>query len=467
MLTLLDADWICVVGVSQEIFKKHLPRLEEESKRRLVFLDVEGNAPVFEHAQVSVLPACSFQEVLQAARKVGWKSVFQTAAVLDYAGQHDIASQFEKALKKNKEAAHLILSDWADVGESVLKHAFSHWNALPDVRPALALKNRFQGIPAVICGGGPSLKKNIHHLDPDKALIFAGGSALNQLSIEPHFGASIDRSAPNSFFSKHCFWQVPFFYQSRMNPANFSMLHGEKLYVPDGCYPAEPWLSGHELFDGGWTVGTFLTSLAAWLGCDPIIYIGMDLCYEEDRKYAFCETPCPSDALIETQNRFGQNVLTQRDWLMAADWMAELASRRWDKTFINATEGGLSLRSPIQEKSLAEVMKAATSQTDLLGRIHAEMMSLDWISIPLERMLLWKKSLKRCLALCKKGLKGQKPVCWDQEIVYQMLLYPLWQIWSPLFERELEVDSQPMSLEEKLRLNQILFFQRVLYEQAN
>jgi hypothetical protein len=467
MLTFPEADWICVVGVSAEMYEQYLPKLQEDKKKRLVFLDPEGKAPLFHHPQVAVFPVDSFQNIVQAAKKIGWKSVFQTAAVMDVAEQPDIASQFEKALIKNKEAAHLLLSDWADVGESVLKHAFAHWNALPDVRSALALKDRFQGIPAVICGGGPSLKKNIHHLDREKTLIFAGGAALNQLLIEPHFAASIDRGAASSFFSRQPFWQVPFFYQSRMNPKNFSSLHGERLYVPDGCYPAESWLSRSELFDGGWTVGTFLTSLAVLLGCDPIIYVGMDLCYEENRKYAFCETPASSEYLVETLNRFGQKVSSQRDWLMAADWMAKLASQRWDKTFINATEGGLHLQGPIQEKSLEEILSALPSTIDLSGRVHAEIMALDWMSIPLERMHEWKKSIKRCLSLCKKGLKHQEPISWDREIVYQTLLFPLWQIWSPLFERELEVDSQPMSLEEKLRLNQILFFQRVLYEQTN
>ncbi|HAB98495.1 MAG TPA: hypothetical protein DCE71_01575 [Parachlamydiales bacterium] len=467
MLTFPEADWICVVGVSAELYEQYLPSLSEDNKKRLIFLDPEGGATCFQHPQVAVFPARSSQEVLQAAKKIGWKSVFHTAAVVDLVKSPELAAQFEQALIKHKEAAHLLLSDWADVGESVIKRAFAHWNSLPDVRSALSLKDRFQQIPAIICGGGPSLKKNIHHVDPDKALIFAGGAALNQLPIEPHFAASIDRDASPAFFHRQPFWQIPFFYQSRMNPKNFSSLHGEKLYVPDGCYPAESWLSGSELFDGGWTVGTFLTSLAVLLGCDPIIYVGMDLCYEETQKYAFCEAPASSEKLVETLNRFGQKVSSQRDWLMAADWMAKLASQRWDKTFVNATEGGLRLQGPIKEASLQEVLGSLPIQPDLSGRVHAEIMTLDWMSIPLERMNEWKKSMKRCLSLCKKGLKHREPISWDREIVYQTLLFPLWQIWGPLFERELEVDSQPMSLEEKLRLNQILFFQRVLHEQAN
>jgi len=466
-MKLPTADWICVIGVRDALYEEQKELLNRDPKRRLIFIDIEGSGKQFDHRQVQVFPGTSPLERLHAAKKIAWKSVFQTTAVVDLTGEETIFAQFESMLFRQKEAAHLLLSDWADVGESVLKHAFSHWGALPDVRAGLQLKNRFEGMPAIICGAGPSLKKNKHLLDRDKALIFAGGAALNQIDIEPHFAASIDRGASVHFFKQQGFWQIPFFYQSRMNPKNFSLLHGEKLYVPDGCYPAESWLAGSELFDGGWTVGTFLMSLATLFGCNPIICVGMDLCYEGEEKYAFCKTPIDKEGLVEGKDRLGNIVWTQKDWLMAADWMAELSLRRWDRTFINATEGGLRLGGAIQERSLKEALGVLQVQSDLAGCVHAETMSLDWMTIPISRMGEWKKSLKRCAALCKKALKQKRSVSWEGEIVYQTFLSPLWQIWGPLFERELEVDNQPMSLEEKLTLNQILFFQRVLHEQAN
>ena len=466
-MILPEADWICVIGVSQALYEQHKAALDADPKKRLIFIDTEGTHIQFDHRQVQIFPGGSLLERMHAAKKIGWKSVFQTAAVIDLTGESDLCSQFEAALFRQKEAAHLLLSDWADVGESVLKHAFSHWSALPDVRSGLQLKGKFEGIPAIICGAGPSLKKNRHLLNRDQALIFAGGAALNQLEVEPHFAASVDRGASVHFFKQQSFWQVPFFYQSRMNPKNFSLLHGEKLYVPDGCYSAESWLSGLDTFDGGWTVGTFLMSLAVFFGCNPIISIGMDLCYEGEQKYAFCNAPIDRLSLVETKDRAGNTVWTQKDWLMAAEWMAELSQRRWDLTFINATEGGLRLGGAIQERSLEEVLNSFSLSTDLDGLVHTEMMSLDFMSIPLSRMNEWKKSLKRCLSLCKKGLKQKGPISWDEEIVYQTFLSPLWRLWGPLFERELEVDGQPMRLEEKLALNQILFFQRVLHEQTN
>lgn len=462
-----QTDWICVVGVCPQTYSEALPYIEADSKRRLIFLDLEGAASFPPHRQMAIFPLRSSIELLQAAQKIGWKSVFRTLAVIDRAGRPDWFASFEAEVKTCREAAHLLLSDWADQGKSVLQHTFLHWQSLPEVRPGLQLKNRFLGIPAVICGAGPSLQKNSSFLDRNKALLFAGGAALNQLPIEPHFAASIDRQAPFDQFKQHSFWQVPFFYQSRMNPQNFSLLHGEKLYIPDGCYPAEAWLSGHELFDGGWTVGTFLTALAAWLGCDPIILVGMDLCYENGRKYSSFDSPASLDGLISTVDRFGHATFTQRDWAMAASWLAEFASRERPRTFVNATEGGLHLAEPIQEKTLQDVMQTLTLQGDLEGRVHAEIAALSPLPVPLKRLEEWEQSCKRCVALCQKGICEGRAPCWEGEIVYQMFLFPLWQLWGPLLERELEVDAQPLSLQEKMHLNQLLFFQKVLNEHAN
>ena len=467
LLEIPDADWICAIGIRPDFYEKFRSKLDEDNKKRLLFIDVDGSGAAFDHLQCQVYPARTDEEFIETAKKIGWKAVFRTTAVLDFTNREEEALQFEKVLTEHKEAAFLLLSDWADGGESVMRHAFAIWNSIPDVRSALDMKDCFRGIPAVICGAGPSLQKNSHLLDPEKALIFAGGTALDRIPVEPHFAASIDREGPFEKFKRQPFWQTSFLYQSRMNPKNFALLHGEKFYVPDGCHPAETWLSDEDLFDGGWTVGTYLAAVALHFGCDPIVYVGMDFCYDHDRKYAFSDASFDTKNLIETQDRSGKKVYTQRDWLMAAHWISDLAVKRWDRTFINATEGGLGFGSKVAEKNLKEMFDSWDAKVDLTGRVHAETMIRDFMQIPLARMDLWKKSLKRCLKLCKKTLKKPDNSKWEEEIVYQKLLFPLWKIWGPIFERELEIDPQPIPMEEKLRLNQILFFEQVLNEQTN
>ncbi len=55
----------------------------------------------------------------------------------------------------------------------------------------------------------------------------------------------------------------------------------------------------------------------------------------------------------------------------------------------------------------------------------------------------------------------------SEEIVYSTLLQPLWHVWRPIFERELDLDVQPIDLEDKLRIHRLLFFQRVIQEYCN
>ncbi len=461
-----EADWLFVFGASTPFFAEAADWLNEDKKRRLIFIELALEPlaaleeTLFDHPQVQIHFVPTAPEISELAEKMGWKCVFLTMAVIDLAGFGSLVQQFENMLRDFHAAAHLLVSDWADRGETVIKNAVTHSKTQKNVRPALQLKDKFRGIPAIICGAGPSLEKNRTGIDPDKALIFAGGAALNRLTIEPHFSASIDRQAPYAAFKQNPFSQAPFFYQSRMNPQNFSLIHGEKLYVPDSSYPAEAWLGGgEELFQGGWTVGTFLAALALHLGCNPIIFVGMDLCYDGKRKYAFSSSSS-EEPLVETLNSQGETVWTQRDWIMAASWISELAEQNRDRNFFNISEKGLSFGPFVTQTRWEEL--SFPQAIDLSGRVHAELMTLRSTLAPQKRLTEWESSVKRCLQLSQQ--KGGRL---EKEIVYQKFLFPLWQIWKPIFERELEIDPQPISLEEKMRINQLLFFQQVLYEQTN
>src|SRR5690606_30787893 len=62
---------------------------------------------------------------------------------------------------------------------------------------AESLKGCFQGIPAIICGAGPSLTQALPVLSEckEKALLIAGGSTITALSkngILPHLSLAVD-----------------------------------------------------------------------------------------------------------------------------------------------------------------------------------------------------------------------------------------------------------------------------------
>jgi hypothetical protein len=414
-----DSEFVCVIGWDEALYKEALSWVDDDRGVAIVSdMERESSDP-----RVKIYCIDSPLQMEGIAKKIGWSAVLKKLYVIG-------DGYFKEALERCHLAAHLILSEAADYWIGALKNARD--NDKP-YRRGMALRGAFEGVPALIVGAGPSLEKNGHLLREfeKRGLVLAGGSALNAIDIEPHFGASIDREAPYRQFKMQPFSEVPFFYQSRMNPDNFSLLHAERILFPDSSSSAINWLYGEDPFDGGWTVGNFLTAIAVHMGCSPVVFVGMDLCYENGRKYAQIHGDVP-DGLVEARG-----AITQRDWLMSALWIENLAKGR---KFLNATEGGI-LQLP--EMKLEEVLAGLPERLGLRRQVHDAVQTLPVGARA--RRKEWDISFRKC-----KKKRGDLA----DEVVYQELLFPLWQIWKPIFERE----------GGDLELHRTLFFQKVLEE---
>lgn len=367
-----------------------------------------------------------------------------------------------------KLEAELLVSDYRDLGAQILKNIFKNSKQWAFSKRGARLENRFKNVPAIICGAGHSLEKNKELLFSlkDKALLFAGGSAINALSFSPHFCAAIDPDPPYRNFFLQTGFETPFFYQTRVASDLLNLAHAPLLWTESsGSYPIESWLFPHDPFDGGWNVSTYLCAIAQMLGCNPIIFVGVDLIYREGEKYS---------GGIESQNemsallKYGDSY-TQRDWLMAKKWLEGFAADHSKTHFINASEG-LTL-SGIAEMSLPSIEKAYLQRTlDLNGKVQAELSSLlemeitsNELEISLDQM---DKSLERCLDITAKLIKacetknmsgGEKALLEFElleEDAYKNILEPIWEKWRSFF---LPLES------ENLELHQLLFFQKVIH----
>lgn len=418
------SDFVCVYGWDEALYREALSWAKGD--RRAVFVSEEER--VSTDPRVKIYHLESPLQIEPLARKIAWSAVFRNMEVVG--GD----KRFQEELKRCHLAADLILSEASDWHVAVLKNGRANRSAY---RRGMELKGAFTGVPALVVGAGPSLEKNGHLLKAfeNRALIFAGGSALNAIDSEPHFAASIDPAAPHKQFKTHRFRKTPFCYQSRMSADNFSLMQGPKLLFPDASSAAINWLHGEETFDSGWTVGNFLTAAALHMGCSPIVFVGMDLCYSKGKKYAKIDASLP-DGLI----RVG-DVWTQRDWLMSARWTEEKKG-----PFLDATEGGLLA---LPKKKLGEVLAEWPERGDLRKKVEDAIESLPQVG-PSERWDEWDASLRRCI-------KNLYTI--DDEVVYHRLLLPLWQIWKPIFEREAEVDPQ-----QSMELHKLSFFHQVLEE---
>lgn len=259
------------------------------------------------------------------------------------------------------------------------------------------LFNRFQNVPAIICGAGPSLAKHYELLRglEDKALIFAGGSSMTALTsqdILPHFGAGVDPFSPQlERLTANRAYEVPFFYRNRLYHEAFKLLHGPRLYLTGaGGYDTPTWLEEQlgiesEVLDEGHNVVNFCLEIAYHLGCNPIIFVGMDLAYTGMKCYApgvikdpkvtkkeLYDTPGFGNQPLIRKDVHGKPVKTLWKWIAEAKWISDFAKKHPDVDVINATEGGIGFPEVINRPLEGVIRKHLQIPRDLRSRVQGE-----------------------------------------------------------------------------------------------
>ena len=371
---------------------------------------------------------------------------------------------------------HLVASGMEDFGARVYANVRSNRENRASCISMEALKGSLQGIPAIICGAGPTLTDCISELKGlySSAVIFAGGSSINALtesSVLFHAAAGIDPDPDYIRFRESSAFEVPFFYQNRFSSEILSKIDGEKVSLPSTeGYIFEQWLAeecgeGEVHFDAGWTVATLLTSLATHLGCSPIIFVGMDFGYT-DKMYTQElreERAPPLDK--------AEGVKTKNDWIMAGHWIEDWIKEHPETCFINTSTishfKGAGF-SPLPKISLTEkydtagVLHAAIQEAKVKGASDKARACLAEFS----------SSLIQCQTIVDAMLKlyedyyPNDPTSkgefilleYDlyEELGFKLLIEPVWSVWKYVFAR---MDA---STEHRKRLHEILFFKKIL-----
>ncbi len=292
------------------------------------------------------------------------------------------------------------------------------------------LFGRFAKIPAIICGAGPSLAKQYEKLRglEDKALIFAGGSSLNALSsqdILPHFGAGVDPFSPQlERLKTNRAFEVPFFYRNRMYHDAFKMVHGPRLFLTGaGGYETPFWfekklgLESYDL-DEGFNVVNLSVEIAYALGCDPIIFVGMDLAYTDMKSYAtgviadanvtkkeLEGDPGVGNQAIVRPDINGRPINTMWKWVAEAQWISDFAKKHPEVSLINATEGGIGFPE-VSNKSLdAVIIKHLKTPRDLRSRLHGEIQNSTMKKVTRAKIVKYMKEMEQSLKRAKDHLQ--------------------------------------------------------------
>jgi hypothetical protein len=258
-------------------------------------------------------------------------------------------------------------SEQNSYGISFFQNFLSNLFIWPSVSFGNNLFGKFQGVPAIICGAGPSLAKNIETLKTlkEQAIIFAGGTAMNALNaagMNPHFGIGIDpnpeqvtRIIMNSAF------EVPFLYRSRMHSDALNLVHSDKFYISGAngyeipeYFEKNCGIEGEQV-DEGCNVINFSLDLARKMGCNPILVVGVDLSYSNEESYApgmkhhpiytHFRTKDHQEELIYRTDIHGNPVTTLWKWITESIWFSDFAAKHPEINMINCTEGGIGFRN--------------------------------------------------------------------------------------------------------------------------
>ncbi len=267
------------------------------------------------------------------------------------------------------------------------------------------IENQFTDVPAIICGAGPSIKSQLpllQEIGSDKAIVFASGSAVNVVSrngITPHFAAGLDPSDTQvSRIATNFAFHVPYYFAMRFYYGALEKHHGDKLYLNGEIQPeANKWfeekleIRHQRQIAAEISTSDYCMKLARYMGCNPIIFIGMDLAYSDDSRYPKGDvTAHPLDErlhhsalsykgeLIRVELESGREALTKADWIMERDNYNLFAQKHSECTFINATKEGLPIPH-FHSLSLDEVRdRYLTKSFDLHQKVHNAIQNCAW-----------------------------------------------------------------------------------------
>ncbi len=377
-----------------EGFQQGISWLKESQERRLIFLedDLELIYRFFETTVATELlqnPQVDlvFFQDLDSSR----------AALLDLFWQYfqrpfsviAIPSYEQKKAEEFSNLSHEIhytisqlqgsVEEYLRFGVTFFRNYYPNTLKLPQSHLGNRFFGKFKGVPAIICGAGPSLEKQYAKLPElkEKALIFAGGSALNALhsiQLPPHFGAAID---PNpTQYERHQQlkeFNIPVFYRSRLYHKALNAIQGPRLYVTGaGGYDIAAFVErklGIPSVDleEGHNVLNFAIQIAELMGCNPIILVGMDLAYTGMCAYAPGVVDDPhvakesitksvdlNEQAVPRPSITGETVYTHWKWIAESRFVTQFAKEHPNTTILNASEGGIGFEG-ISNVSLNDI----------------------------------------------------------------------------------------------------------------
>ncbi|WP_019123260.1 motility associated factor glycosyltransferase family protein [Brevibacillus massiliensis] len=228
-------------------------------------------------------------------------------------------------------------------------------------------KGYFQDKPAIIVSAGPSLEEEIENLRYIKenrlAYIFSVGSAINALlshGIEPDAACTYDPTVLNQRVFEKVVEQeiktIPLIYGTSVGFETVKRYPGQMFHMITSQDTISPFylndVDPEEIVNDSPSIAVITLQLLHKFGCNPIILVGQNLAFKNDRVYSkgieyehrpATLTEPEKKNLLTTESVDGEVVYTNEGFNRMRKQMEALIAQYQDKEIINTTRGGAKI----------------------------------------------------------------------------------------------------------------------------
>ncbi|MFC5700876.1 motility associated factor glycosyltransferase family protein [Cohnella faecalis] len=382
-----EAAWVLIIEKDTALVKKFLeevdlsPYLQGKLQRIIILTELMGDISVVLNTYISSM--------------IGY--YFLQTEVLRTFASYRRDSQFY--VEMTESLINHLRTHMTAMGNSLEDTLMGMTNELKNVPISLKsnrlteLKDKYQGKPAILVASGPSLDKQIPLLKAvkGKALIICAESAFRVLlknDISPDIVCILERGTNSYDLSVKGVEipedtalmgltlmdaRIPRHWNSFVVPVfKENIVHSHQMNQALGNLGA--------LYNGN-SVAHLNYSLAQYLGCSPIVFIGQDLAYSDDgvthSKHSFYVDESDEDISVAQRKQiqsslqedkdffnrtvyldgyYGGKVKSRELWRQFLHWMEHLVRVMPASLVINATEGGADIPGTVK-MPFAEVVE--------------------------------------------------------------------------------------------------------------
>ncbi|HZJ62840.1 MAG TPA: 6-hydroxymethylpterin diphosphokinase MptE-like protein, partial [Kofleriaceae bacterium] len=323
---------------------------------------------------------------------------------------------------------------WVEQGIANLP-AIARW---PSVA---AIGERFAGQPMVIVAPGPSLASNIDQLRDlrGRAIVTAFSHSLKPVlaaGVVPDLVLTVDPQDVRYHFAGCDLSRTCMINAATVHPALFE-LPAQRFLTLSANSAIDDWIfdavGEDAIVPGGGSVATTAFSLALRWGCNPIVFIGLDLSFPGGAYYVSTSSDgearaqiaggmmrvagwsagfqamkaaggpaAPSERVVELPGWHGGTVPSSFAFSLFHRWFVERIRAVPDATVFNCTEGGAFIDG-MDHRPLAEVLALLDRELDVAGELDGAAMTVDATRAPniVEHLTGYSRGLRRSRRLAR------------------------------------------------------------------